>query len=350
MTEQTNTTDSHPRINAGPGAEDGAARRVMAAQHVVQSGDAGSTARSERAAESLPPRANLPATLRPSELEPSECACTGAKGAAGGGASALVYALGQIGYDFGTEARRDSFVQQAEGKNVQLAADMLDYLKQEPASAASFIWTLTLDTTVIYAIQPFGAFASLGYDRLKEFLKEQAAEGVERVSIPGYLRGSAQLLNGQQVPVIHPEVRGMCSWSTTALMEAVVGKEPKEQKDRAEHNAKSEGIQNFLDRIYYEVRNLGLTSQERAMNYAATDALRLEYVYKDSYKSGMKLDSIGLEKGPICRPGADCWDVKLVFFNPAKRLEQARHVYRFTVDVSDVIPVNVGKPREWDIY
>jgi hypothetical protein len=40
----------------------------------------------------------------------------------------------------------------------------------------------------------------------------------------------------------------------------------------------------------------------------------------------------------------------LTFFNPSRRLEQARRVYRFTVDVSDVIPVTVGKVRHWDVY
>jgi hypothetical protein len=37
----------------------------------------------------------------------------------------------------------------------------------------------------------------------------------------------------------------------------------------------------------------------------------------------------------------------LVFFNPLKRFEEARHVYQFTVDVSDVVPVTVGELRTW---
>jgi hypothetical protein len=39
-----------------------------------------------------------------------------------------------------------------------------------------------------------------------------------------------------------------------------------------------------------------------------------------------------------------------MFFNPVKRLEQARRAYRFTVDVSDVVPVTVGNVRHWDVY
>ena len=88
----------------------------------------------------------------------------------------------------------------------------------------------------------------------------------------------------------------------------------------------------------------------RSANYAATNAFQLEHVYRDAIQTGLKLDTIDVERSPICRPGADCWDVKLTFFNLAKRLEQARVVYRFTVDVSDVIPVTVGPVRHWHVY
>ena len=61
----------------------------------------------------------------------------------------------------------------------------------------------------------------------------------------------------------------------------------------------------------------------------------------------MDLDTIEVERSPICRQYSDCWDVKLMFFNPSKVFEQARKVYRFTVDVSDVVPVMVGDVRSW---
>ena len=46
---------------------------------------------------------------------------------------------------------------------------------------------------------------------------------------------------------------------------------------------------------------------------------------------------------------SDCWDIKLIFFNPEDQLKVARRVYRYTVDVSDVVPVLVGRVREWSI-
>ena len=57
--------------------------------------------------------------------------------------------------------------------------------------------------------------------------------------------------------------------------------------------------------------------------------------------------SVKMEPGPSSRPDLDCWEVKLTFFNPSKVFEQARKVYRFTVDVSDVVPVMVGPVRSW---
>ena len=71
------------------------------------------------------------------------------------------------------------------------------------------------------------------------------------------------------------------------------------------------------------------------------------YSFESALKDGLDLDTIEVERSPICRPESDCWDVKLTFFNPSKVFEQARKVYRFTVDVSDVVPVTVGSVRSW---
>jgi cyanobactin maturation PatA/PatG family protease len=286
--------------------------------------------------------------ILPSAISPAECdACA----AAANQRPAVAYVLGEIGYDFGTEARRDSFVQQMQpDRSPHNAAELLAHLQQDPTAAPNIIWTLSLDATVVYAIQPYGPYASVAYERLREFLDAHHTKGVERVSIPGYVKGTTKLLNGQQVPLLFPEIRGMYSWSTPHLIEAVLGAAPVEAATAQLHSEKAASIGNFLERVYYELRNLGMTSQERAMNYAATDAFRLDEVFGDSLKSDLKLDRIDTERSPICRPGSDCWDVMLTFFNPLKRLEQARRVYRMTVDVSDVIPVTVGKVRHWDMY
>jgi len=278
-------------------------------------------------------------------LEGGPCTCQAAKSVE------LVFALGALGYDFGTEARRDSIFQHmATPANTYDSTQLLAYLEKNPWDAAAILWTLNLDATPIYAIEAHGAFANDVYKQLRNFLGEQTRGEVERISIPGYIGGSARLFNGQVVPVIWPELRGMYSWNTSALVEAVCGpplpaKSTKQEKN--EHAQKAQSVANFLLRVYDELRNLGVTPQERAINYAATNVFQVGEIFSNALKEGMHLDIIGVERSPICRSESDCWDVKLTFFNPRKVLEQARKVYRFTVDVSDVVPVIVGSVRSW---
>ncbi len=313
---------------------------------------------SSAALQAAPPAEATP-TVTASGIAPSDCGCGGGAGkcsCGGGGGSGkppLVYALGKLGYDYGSEARRDSFIQGGLARPHE-ASYLLAHLKENPTSASAVTWTLSQEETVIYAVHPAGAFAANTYERLREYLNAQQAppggEGAEQVSVPGYVAGKVPLLNGQVVPLIVPDLRGMYSWTTRKLVEAVRGAKPKGAEAQAEWEQKSEDIGNFLDRVYYQIRNLGLAPQERAMNYAATNAFQVQMVFESAIKTNLALDDIGVERSPICRPGSDCWDVKLTFFNPSKRLEQAREVYRFTVDVSDVVPVTVGKMRHWSVY
>jgi hypothetical protein len=43
---------------------------------------------------------------------------------------------------------------------------------------------------------------------------------------------------------------------------------------------------------------------------------------------------------------SDCWDVKLKFFDP-ENSRRAKKIYRFTIDVSDTVPVTLGEVRSW---
>ncbi len=166
--------------------------------------------------------------------------------------STLVYALGTLGYDFGTEARRDSFKQfmpAVEVDNTGVPANpydarqMVDYLEQNPSEARSLIWTLSIELTPIYAIEPHGPFARDVYGVLQELLAgqiqaETSEDYVERVSIPGILTGkTVKLFSGQVVPVIEPQnTRGLYGWKVNTLVAAAlrtVGEE-EEQPTRTE--------------------------------------------------------------------------------------------------------------------
>ncbi|MEM1204844.1 MAG: S8 family serine peptidase [Acidobacteriota bacterium] len=262
----------------------------------------------------------------------------------------LAYAIGELDYDLTSEARRDSILQSMENGNVYEPADLLHHLKQHPAQSEAITWILKLDSTPIYAVRPFGAYAEQTYKRLREFLTSQLEEGVERVSVPGHLSGHTTLFSGQVLPVIVPELRGMYSWSIQALVDACASSKQPKGKTPEEQEKQREDLSNFLRRIYYELRNLGASPEERAANFAATNAFQVTQILQDLAGSGMVLDSIDVEGSPICRPGSECWDVKLTFFDPKNRLTVARQVHRFTVDVSDVIPVTVGPVRSWSIF
>jgi len=79
-----------------------------------------------------------PASLPPSTIAPSAV-------------SSKVYALGTLGYDFGSEARRDTFKQRLPAVNMDGvlipanpydARQMVNHLELNPTEGKSLIWTL----------------------------------------------------------------------------------------------------------------------------------------------------------------------------------------------------------------
>lgn len=274
----------------------------------------------------------------------------------------LVYALGTLGYDFGSEARRDSFKQfmsaVAIEPNILVPANpydarqMVDYLGDNLSEAKSLIWTLNIELTPIYAIEPVGTFARDVYEVFQEFLSGQVQaedneEYIERVSIPGRITGrTVRLFSGQIVPVIEPESpRGMYGWKVNTLVGSALEAVRTQEGDVDEQQMRK-SLGSFLNRVYYDLRNLGQTSQDRALNFAATNAFQAASTFSEAVAAGMELDSINVQKSPFCRMDSDCWDVQLKFFDP-ENSRRAKKVFRFTIDVSDLIPVTLGEVRSW---
>ena len=274
-----------------------------------------------------------------------------------------VYALGTLGYDFGSEARRDSFKQlmpavEIEGTQVPAnpydARQMVDYLAAHPTEANSLIWTLNQELTPIYAIEPAGPFAAEVYATLQQLLSgqieaEDSGGYIERVSIPGRLTArTVRLFSGQEVPVIAPHARrGLYGWQVNRLVEVAV------EAVRADHAAADEAamrrsLQSFLHRVYYDLRNLGQTARDRALNFAATNAFQAARTFAEAIARGLELETIEVSKSPFCRIDSDCWDVKLKFFDP-ENTRRARRVFRFTIDVADSMPVTLGEVRVWSV-
>ena len=109
-------------------------------------------------------------------------------------------------------------------------------------------------------------------------------------------------------------------------------------------NANAGALPNF--------RNLGILPQDRALNFSATNVFQFATAYardirKELFRLEWKLDKVAIERSTVCRPGSDCWDVEVYFFYPDRPVQNVRKVYRFTVDVSDTVPVTVGPTRSW---
>lgn len=276
--------------------------------------------------------------------------------------SQLVYALGTLGYDFGSEARRDTYKQLMPPfdlgggtlvpANPYDARQMADYLAADISEARSLIWTLNIELTPVYAIEPKGPFAREAYLALQELLAGQiqpstSKEYIERVSIPGLQSGrTVKLFSGQVVPVIEPQsTRGLYGWKINNLVQAAFA-QVQAAEGKSDEDAMRRTLDSFLNRIYYDLRNLGTTSQDRALNFAVTNAFQAATTFSQAVAEGMELDSITVEKSPFCRLDSDCWDVKLKFFDP-ENSRRAKKIFRFTIDVSDLIPVTLGDVKSW---
>jgi cyanobactin maturation PatA/PatG family protease len=299
----------------------------------------------------LPP---APMIRTPGQVTLSDCGCGGGANCTCGGQQkpALVYALGQLDYDFGTDARRDTFVQHMpEGKNAPYNHQyLIEYLEMDAYKfeAASLIWVLKLDETPIYAIQPAGPYAIQAYDFLLEALKGQLDDNpVELVSVPGLIAGSVRLRSGQVIPMIVPRVLGMFAWSASALVKQAFGERPEKEDEQKRYDDQKIALENFIHRVYYDLRNLGITGEERALNFSATNVVQSVVSVKQIVGMGeYELDTVCVERSPLCRPDSECYDVKLCFFNPIN-INQSDQVMKLTVDVTDTMPVSIGPTRGW---
>src|SRR5262245_14094696 len=312
-----------------------------------------------------------------------------------------VFAIGRLYYDFGTEARldyfvysiaawRDSLVDRGNpefGPDRDKAGDiaapynpevmvrfLLNLAPGESVSPAALdnmpnanalSWTLTVDSVPIYALDPHGVYGAPIFDMyvtalwFQEVSKDppaafasmvrgkesvQAATAgefpppgrVTRMSQAGHVTGTTHLMNGTTVPTLVPVWRGTYFWNLYDLL----------GPDNTNWPA---GAQGFLERIYNEFRNVGVSPQDRALNYSAMNALRTKTIFAEMAREKMRLDSVEVDASSTCRPESQCLDITYRFFSPTEVLTRAREVFQYTIDVSDVVPVPVGKLRRWQV-
>lgn len=280
------------------------------------------------------------------------------------------------------------------------------YLAKNPWASNKLTWTLNLDRTPIYALEAetpvgmtwdrpfyspdpdkeelvevvgnpnhlsqiltaFSDFPPVSYVHkvFRDAIVGQArpvtdANFVSRVSIPGVLTNrTTRLFSGQVVPVVEVKSRGLHTWNEAALVNAAVDHVETEMKADAqrrnvdatvEREFLEKNIRAFLDKVYYQFRNLGQSPPDRAMNYAATNA----FVLTNEIRSGLMsakyvpgpneglytMDTVTVSKSPYCRMDSDCWDVVVTFFDPEEE-RRAKVSYLFTIDVSAELPVSLA--------
>jgi cyanobactin maturation PatA/PatG family protease len=296
--------------------------------------------------------------VAPSALVPAheDCGCGGSGGecsCAGNGHATkpqLVYAIGRLGVSFISQARRDSIWRVVNGsregdlKPITNAA-LQGLFKEQPFQAQSVIWTLSRSEVPMYAIVPSGAFAAETYRWL---VNEWKDADVEFASIPGIMAGQVALYDGQLVDVVVPDLRGMYSWQTKRYVKALRDARKKADVDLSPERLDRE-IERFFGKIYFSIRNRGRSPEERAINAAATNAFNISPVIEQAGEEGLTLRDIGVERSPLNRPGSEYYDVLLTFFDPRNR-EVAPMRARFTIDVSDTVPVPIGDPVIWYEY
>jgi hypothetical protein len=218
-------------------------------------------------------------------VAPSSCGCGTTVG------RPLIYAIGTVGIDFRTEARRDSFksqmdtvpVQNPDGSGDTMFLDpnpydpfqLADYLKRNPWASDKVTWTLNIERTPVYALEAEASFAmdwgepvlppewdrkaatvdnlagvaeemsyfppvSHVYRQFRDAIVGQANKDkagksyISRVSIPGLLTDrTVRLFSGLCVPVVEVKSRGIHTWNETALVDAVVTDVQKDARVKA---------------------------------------------------------------------------------------------------------------------
>lgn len=275
--------------------------------------------------------------------------------------SGLVYALGNLSYDFGSEIGRQEF-EQYMAREVghgdpdrplpSNVGQLIEYLERNPIERECLIWTLVIDGAPVYGLAPQGPYDDTIYEIFVQLLAGQTlardqADFVERISVPGRRTGEMIRLHSKaELPILNvTDVRGIYGWKINALVSDAVNRIHGAESTPAAislHHA----LTNFLNRVYFELHNLGQMSRDRAMNFAATNIFQAASVFAQAIDGGRVLDTIVVNKSPICRLHSDCWDLSLTFFDPDNEKRAAR-LFNFTIDVSDMMPVTVGDVKSW---
>lgn len=184
------------------------------------------------------------------------------------------------------------------------------------------------------------------------FMNESPSRAA-KVAIAGTLSNKrVTLADGQQVEVIHPDLRGMSSWNTVRLLRVALqflsGPQGEIEADAWSFVAR------ITSRLYELTRNDGKSPQERAVNWAATAFLQQvrpllrSRTFRDLIggKEGLKAGAVNdIQVHPAsCQESGGEYDVEISLFSVESVL-RGLTVVASNVDVSDVVPVTLSRTR-----
>ena len=78
-------------------------------------------------------------------------------------------------------------------------------------------------------------------------------------------------------------IRGIYGWKVNTLVDAALATVA--EATRVEDMRRS--LTSFLNRVYYDLRNLGQTWRDRALNFAATNAFQAASVFAEAIADGL---------------------------------------------------------------
>lgn len=318
--------------------------------------------------------------------------------------SDLLYVIADLTYNLMSDARREAFKQQmaadggaatGEKPNPYDPRQMVKHLRNRPAEAAELTWTLDLELTPIYAIEPVGEHRHEVYaqlvnilegqilaEQLREERREQrerderarleqesstdtfasvakglssvaqealkvpakvvdallgepkagSGHAIERVTVAGTLaHEQTKLFSGQQVPVVR--IR-----TTRGLFGwPARSDEPIDAGGSTSATTPRE----FVQLIRKQALNLGVADRDRALNAAVTHIV-LEKMDLDAVEANEREPRVAAERSQSAPPDSDCWDGTL---HTQQQNGSTEKVVRFAIGVSDAYPVRNGETR-----
>lgn len=323
----------------------------------------------------------------------------------------LVYAIGDLGIDFGTEARMDSIQQSADGYleggrlDMRSAPGLLRHLlgwrefvtvarPGEPPPSAdptvhaphvydakSVIWVLRQDDSPVYAIRPRGPYAEDAYLELLHFWMEQegypddvvhARDGARRYSyypaldtVDGTEPHRRRDREGDPLRIIERvaipgTLDGTVRLYNGSVVPVIVPEmrgtrswsmdrliELHVSKDNT-YEGERRNLERLAQRFFEEARNPGRTPEQRALNFAATQTFRSVQDLRRKFGENVEWE---LDSITVKRSPVCRVDSDCydveTAFFDPANNLRSLVVLARTYDTSDTVPVLLGSDREY---